>query len=342
MAHIRHTYTDYDRLLSRIGWGNARATVKDGVLKKLVEWRGENDTEKGIEDILREIIIIDDEDEEFALAHRDPLAALQPPRKRQRRNENESNDAADARPKDVTRRGTQYEARSAQVGSQVRRIPNDDVTNQIRRVQALSLSDRRAIHHEWEQAQAAQRSTALQKSNVPYNHPDLRTATRLALPVDGYGQTPMVFELGGVRYTRSVSRAVSPPQRHESTIANPLDQHNVYLSPYMDGDRLPRRNARRVDMPQDACVVDLTAPSPAKQAVLPGRVSYNAVPSRRLITHEEHEEIARKRKRSESQASSSDPSEMEESSETEDSRMSWLQRSNVWQRTTARLRSFVR
>lgn len=63
LAHIRHQYTDYDRLLRSEGWYEARTAVAPVCLKQLLEWRGEGQDEPAeLEDIFREIIVIDDDD----------------------------------------------------------------------------------------------------------------------------------------------------------------------------------------------------------------------------------------------------------------------------------------
>ncbi|KAH9845460.1 protein of unknown function DUF2293 [Teratosphaeria destructans] len=65
IARIRHIYTDYDRLLRAFEWREARAEVEPECLKKLIEWRGENDAEddETLEEIVRETIVIDDDDD---------------------------------------------------------------------------------------------------------------------------------------------------------------------------------------------------------------------------------------------------------------------------------------
>ncbi|MCJ1401739.1 hypothetical protein MMC11_004956 [Xylographa trunciseda] len=65
VAHIRHTYTDYDNLLREVPWNAARAMIEQASLNKLAQWRGDDDDEPdAMEDILREIIVIPDDDEE--------------------------------------------------------------------------------------------------------------------------------------------------------------------------------------------------------------------------------------------------------------------------------------
>ncbi|WPG99498.1 Hypothetical protein R9X50_00231300 [Acrodontium crateriforme] len=65
VARIRHTYTDYDKLLRAFDWKDARQIVEGECLNKLIEWRGEHDAQDDneLEEIVRETIIIDDDDE---------------------------------------------------------------------------------------------------------------------------------------------------------------------------------------------------------------------------------------------------------------------------------------
>lgn len=72
IARIRHEYTDYDRLLRAFEWKEARALVEPTCLKKLIEWRGENedDNDNELEEIVRETIVIDDDDDVGPRRHR--------------------------------------------------------------------------------------------------------------------------------------------------------------------------------------------------------------------------------------------------------------------------------
>ena len=64
VAHIRHTYTDYDQLLRVGSWEQARNAVEHMTLDKLVEWRADKDDNTDtMSDILREVIVIDDDDD---------------------------------------------------------------------------------------------------------------------------------------------------------------------------------------------------------------------------------------------------------------------------------------
>ncbi|KAL9047474.1 MAG: hypothetical protein Q9206_006751, partial [Seirophora lacunosa] len=66
-AYIRHSYTDYDKLLKTHGYFEARHMVEPFTLDKIIEWRDEKDDPDAVEDILREVIVIsDDEDEDLS------------------------------------------------------------------------------------------------------------------------------------------------------------------------------------------------------------------------------------------------------------------------------------
>ena len=66
VAHIRHTYTNYDKLLRQVPYNEARHMVEKTTLRKLVEWRGdpEKDTnKKSVDDAVREVVVLSDEAE---------------------------------------------------------------------------------------------------------------------------------------------------------------------------------------------------------------------------------------------------------------------------------------
>ncbi|KAJ5086312.1 hypothetical protein NUU61_007619 [Penicillium alfredii] len=66
VAHIRHLYTDYDRLLKTTSFHEARTAVEQTTLAKVIEWRGDDENGQTVlEDVFREVIVIsDDEDSE--------------------------------------------------------------------------------------------------------------------------------------------------------------------------------------------------------------------------------------------------------------------------------------
>lgn len=66
VAHIRHTYTEYDNILKhKTGtWTEARQQVEHVSLAKLKEWRDETDEASNeLEDTFREVIVLDDDDD---------------------------------------------------------------------------------------------------------------------------------------------------------------------------------------------------------------------------------------------------------------------------------------
>ncbi len=67
VAHIRHVYTDYDKLIRRIPYNEARHAVEQDTLKKLVEWAGDAGAQdankkRAVEDIFREVIVLSDDE----------------------------------------------------------------------------------------------------------------------------------------------------------------------------------------------------------------------------------------------------------------------------------------
>ena len=65
VAHIRHEYTDYDRLLKVGSYIDARSKVEQVSLDQLMKWRGEGDTGMPeMEETFREVIVLDDDEDE--------------------------------------------------------------------------------------------------------------------------------------------------------------------------------------------------------------------------------------------------------------------------------------
>ncbi|KJZ77109.1 hypothetical protein HIM_03430 [Hirsutella minnesotensis 3608] len=66
LAHIRHAHTKYDEMLHQMSWVEARKKVEPVCLDFLVKWRGDEENGRDdLDEILREIIVLsDDEDEE--------------------------------------------------------------------------------------------------------------------------------------------------------------------------------------------------------------------------------------------------------------------------------------
>ncbi|RMJ28211.1 hypothetical protein PHISP_00914 [Aspergillus sp. HF37] len=66
VAHIRHVYTHYDRLLKATSFHEARTLVEQATLAKLVEWRGDDENGKTVlEDVFREVIVISDDEDDL-------------------------------------------------------------------------------------------------------------------------------------------------------------------------------------------------------------------------------------------------------------------------------------
>ena len=65
VAHIRHVYTDYDKLLKKVPYQQARAMVEQPSLDKMAQWRGDNDDDpNAMVAILEDVIVIPDDDED--------------------------------------------------------------------------------------------------------------------------------------------------------------------------------------------------------------------------------------------------------------------------------------
>lgn len=63
VAHIRHTYTQYDDILKTGSWTEARQKVEHVSLAKLKEWRDEvGETNNELEETFREVIVLDDDE----------------------------------------------------------------------------------------------------------------------------------------------------------------------------------------------------------------------------------------------------------------------------------------
>lgn len=62
-AYVRHKYTDYDKLLKTVGYTNARSMVEHQTLAQLKTWRGEDLSHTETEEVFREFIVIDSDDE---------------------------------------------------------------------------------------------------------------------------------------------------------------------------------------------------------------------------------------------------------------------------------------
>jgi len=66
VAHIRHCYTKYDKLLRQVSYNDARHMVESETLKRLVEWRGDDekpDDASKIQDVYKEAVVISSDED---------------------------------------------------------------------------------------------------------------------------------------------------------------------------------------------------------------------------------------------------------------------------------------
>jgi hypothetical protein len=66
VAHIRHNYTNYDRLLRTMDYNHARHQIEAETLAKIIEWRGAEDDavadSRANEDLLKDVIVISEDE----------------------------------------------------------------------------------------------------------------------------------------------------------------------------------------------------------------------------------------------------------------------------------------
>lgn len=67
VAHIRHSYTQYDRLLRQCPYNDARHAVEKPTLQKLIEWRGDHndqtaESKNAVDEAVREVVVLSDEE----------------------------------------------------------------------------------------------------------------------------------------------------------------------------------------------------------------------------------------------------------------------------------------
>ncbi|OQE39978.1 hypothetical protein PENCOP_c006G01490 [Penicillium coprophilum] len=64
VAHIRHIYTDYDRILKQKSFHEARSEVDQVTLSKVIAWRGDDENGQTVlEVVFREAIVTSDDDD---------------------------------------------------------------------------------------------------------------------------------------------------------------------------------------------------------------------------------------------------------------------------------------
>ena len=125
-AHIRHEYTNYDNYLKSMQWADARKKVQQACLDLLVQWRGDDEDDGELEDILREVIVISDDEEDHEM----------PPDTGSRRGRNERSESVEfVSANDLNTQSVNYAAASSVIANA--RSPSLDVIT----MNALDHSD---------------------------------------------------------------------------------------------------------------------------------------------------------------------------------------------------------
>jgi len=196
IARIRHNYTDYDRLLKAFEWKDARAEVEPECLRKLIEWRGENDLEEDdeLEEIVRETIVIDD-DEEPELS-----------------NVSEADDESsvtEVEPGDISENSIEVSHRVAADGDFGAEIPDERSRNFVQRFQPRRYNvEQQTIIAKQKIGAARERMRNHAPPSVPnvtFAHQAVPIAsnnqvTRIHVPPDQTGQYRREVNINGERY----------------------------------------------------------------------------------------------------------------------------------------------
>ncbi|KAL8734948.1 MAG: hypothetical protein Q9181_003016 [Wetmoreana brouardii] len=171
-AYIRHVYTGYDRLLKQHSYLDARALVQPPTLDKIIEWRDEKDEPDAVEDILREVIVISDdeegESEDDMLANREDSVEII--------SSQEIADTVHVRPLDYSTldERSRYDRPTS---------PEDDWAPSVKFIRRLSTPpvdqsriDRQQAHRNriWHEAVSRRKQTALATPTASTKHAGLR------------------------------------------------------------------------------------------------------------------------------------------------------------------------
>lgn len=230
VAHARHQYTEYDRLLRVVDWREARAKVQAACLAKMVEWRGEQNDDSAIEEVLREVIVIDDDD---ADDQDDYTKRSSVPTGRQSSvNEDDSDITLEiiAKPAEVTDLVPGNETNEPLPTHYAERLgidlPKLDSSGQ----EPLREDQRRMLHARWQEARERQGPPPspygyAYTQGLVYDDP----VDDIELPVDYFGKVPAEILINGLTLVRQpmyqlttveASRAVSAPVQHPSSVAH--------------------------------------------------------------------------------------------------------------------------
>ncbi|KAK5132657.1 hypothetical protein LTR08_008779 [Meristemomyces frigidus] len=248
IARIRHTYTDYDHLLKAFEWREARSIVEPDCLTTLIKWRGETDQDNDdeeLEEIVRETIVLDSDDEADGDAHEaDDEGSV---------TEREPGDATDV---EITHHTLALDDVGAE--SAVEGLPRH-VLDRFR-TRHRDLGQRNAIaKQKIGVARQRLRAAASPPAHpIPIGRPASRlfdahsNASHVNIQLDQYGRIPQELVLGGERYLPA------PPQQ----TAGPNNYADEYRPVYAQR-RAPSYDYRpvRVVIPEDVEMIDLTSPA---------------------------------------------------------------------------------
>ncbi|THW56868.1 hypothetical protein D6D25_03108 [Aureobasidium pullulans] len=266
IARIRHTYTDYDKLLKIVSWKEARQIVEPISLTKLIEWRGENDNDtEDFEEILRETIVIDD-DEELEDANSDT----------------DSNTAASAddgsdTSLEILQQTLAPKDLNVAVGERIR-----NAVASVGRAAGRALPA--AIQNRWHDARV--RHGAIDQAVNPHGH-----GGQISVPLDQRGNVPRKVVSNGVEYVR-VSSSPEPEKEQRSQPnmpgawpvggAGPASEHrHVPSRGHRAAAGVPiwdRLERRPVYPASTAPVVDLTSSPVTLRGGYGDRISYTGPP----------------------------------------------------------------
>ncbi|KAG9675216.1 hypothetical protein KCU95_g2231, partial [Aureobasidium melanogenum] len=298
IARIRHTYTDYDKLLKLVSWKEARQIVEPMSLTKLIEWRGENDNDtEDFEDILRETIVIDDDDElDDADSDTDSNAA------------GSGDDGSDTS-LEILQQTLAPKDLNVGVGERKR-----DAVTSVGRVAGRALPA--AIQTRWHNARLQQQRA--DQAVMPHGH-----GGQISVSLDQRGNVPRKIVSHGIEYVR-ISSSPEPekqqyPQRSmpgawpdsgnlpasnirqvpvthghhvtQSTSTSRVPQHVALSRPPNDLPMWDRLERRPMYPTLGAPVVDLTTPSTLRGGY-GDRISYTGPPEFGYRPHEQPARVA--------------------------------------------------
>ena len=251
VAHIRHMYTTYDKLLRQIPWQAARSLVETETLRKLAEWRGENDEKPdALEEIIREVIVI---------------------------SEDEDGDNQDTKPDglDPTSRKTRLHGRNSM------EITTEDTSVQPVHLQQVDFSQKEDIHAETPKPEDGDRRGFLGHGQYFVNSQDLEKRQRYEAKREHAWQeartlnrqAPVQTSLPASHHDQSVIYGGPPslqPRR------DPLiSAANVGT----DRDRLPQARTRGYERDDNASFVDSSPRKLAHPRSAQTEVSHHMTPT---------------------------------------------------------------